>query len=62
MQIFWTMLLSKQSSTSDGTSVQAVMSSPPQIVVVPVLEDETEVLASAGFLDEMEALEAEYDR
>lgn len=38
------------------------MSSPPQIVVVPVLEDETEVLASAGFLDEMEALEAEYDR
>lgn len=56
------MLLSQQASTSEGASVEAVMSSPPQLVVVPVQEDETEVLASASFLDEMEALEAEYDR
>ena len=62
LQIFWTMLLSQQASSTEGTSVQAVMSSPPQIVVVPVQEDETEILASASFLDEMEALEAEYDR
>ena len=56
------MLLSQQASTQEGTNFEAVMSSPPQIVAVPVLEDESEVLASASFLDEMEALEAEYDR
>lgn len=55
------MLLSQQASNQEGGNFEAVMSSPPQLVAVPVLEDEVEVLASAGFLDEMEALEAEYD-
>ena len=57
------MLLSQQAAVSEGPSaVEAVMSSPPQLVVIPVLEDAGEILASASFLDEMEALEAEYDR
>ena len=54
------MLLSKM--VSQGVKTEAVASSPPMLVVVPVLEDETESLASFGFLDEMEALEAEYDK
>ena len=63
LQIFWTMLLSQQAAVSEGSNtVEAVMSSPPQLVVIPVLEDAVEVLASASFLDEMEALEEEYDR
>jgi len=61
VQIFWTMLLS-QASTSEGVKAEAVASSPPGLVFLPIKEDDEEVLASACFLDEMEALEAEYDR
>ena len=60
MQIFWTMVLSKMSS--EGVKTEAIASSPPQLVVVPVLEDEVESLASISFLGDMEDLEAEYDK
>ena len=59
-QIFWTMLLSQ--AASSGRKTEAIAVSPPQLVVVPVLEDEDESLASVGFLEEMEALETEYDK
>ena len=59
-QIFWTMLLSQ--AASSGVKTEAIAVSPPQLVVVPVLEDENESLASVGFLEEMEALETEYDK
>jgi len=61
LQIFWTMLLSQQASTSEGVKAEAVASS-AGMVIIPIKEDDEEVLASASFLDEMEALEAEYDR
>jgi hypothetical protein len=56
------MLLSQQASTSEGVKAEAVASSPPGFMVIPIKEDDTEVLASASFLDDMEDLEAEYDR
>ena len=61
LQIFWTMLLS-QASTSEGVKAEAVASSLPGLVLLQIQEDDQEVLASASFLDEMEALEAEYER
>lgn len=54
------MLLSK--TASQGVKTEAIAAAPPGLVVVPVMEDEAESLASVFFLDEMEALEAEYDK
>ena len=59
-QIFWTMLLSQ--AASGGVKTEAIAVSPPQLVVIPVLEEENESMASVGFLEEMEALETEYDK
>ena len=58
LQIFWTFLLSQAASA--GVKTEVLPASPPQLVVVPVPEDEFETVASVGFLEDMEALENEY--
>lgn len=57
------MLLSRSASGTNKT--EAIASSPPQMVAVEMEEEDAKVelsLASMGFLEEMEALEAEYDQ
>ena len=62
LQIFWTMLLSQSASGSNKT--EAIPSSPPQMVAVELegAERDEFTLSSYSFLEEMEALESEYDR